>query len=377
MGTMWFCVKRDETNMHLDFCTLFFSNYLDKALVLYDSLAENCDSFTLYALAMDDRGFEVLKDLKLDSLVPISFDRFADSDIKSLVGNRGNAELCWTCTPKLIKYVMDKYCANICTYLDADLCFYSNPSILIEEMLAAGASVQLVRHNFPKYKRKKSERNAGAICIEFNPFYNDDKGRTLLDEWEKACVADCRYKDTDKLLGDQIYVQDWPKKYSCVNVSHNQGAGVAPWNNYKFRFKKGADGRWIVTDRETQTDYEIVFYHFQNIKFVDSAHVICCLIDKENKDEVKTLYLEYLKKILEKKKMLRDIYGINHIIKYHPAVTNTEKKRGLINFIKRNAFIEGKLSLYFAFSNVWNYCLERIVGHNMEELIVHINAEDF
>lgn len=361
--------------MHLDFCTLFFSNYLDKALVLYDSLADNCDSFFLYALTMDDKGYETLKDLNLDKLIPISFEEFADSDITLLKANRGIAELCWTCTPKLIKYVMRKYNTKICTYLDADLCFYSDPSILIKEMQIAGASAQLIKHNFPKYRRRKSERNAGAICVEFNPFTNDENGRALLDEWEKACVADCRYKDTDKLLGDQVYVQDWPEKHPFVTVSCNQGAGVAPWNNVKFRFKKTGDGKRIVIDKETGTDYEIVFYHFQNIRFIDSSHVECCVINKESKAEVEELYIDYLYKIIEKKKMLRDAYGINYMLKIHPAAVGEEKQRGLRNLLKRNAFLDGRFSFGFAFHNLGDYCSERIASRNLEKLIIQIKTE--
>ena len=49
----------------LTFCTLFDSNYLDKGLVLYESMANVMENFKLYILAMDEKCEDILKDMNL------------------------------------------------------------------------------------------------------------------------------------------------------------------------------------------------------------------------------------------------------------------------------------------------------------------------
>ena len=62
----------------LTFCTLFDSNYLDKGLVLYDSMKTVMEEFKLYVLAMDDKCCDILKQLNLSNTVVISLQEFED-----------------------------------------------------------------------------------------------------------------------------------------------------------------------------------------------------------------------------------------------------------------------------------------------------------
>ena len=48
----------------LNFCTLFDSNYIDRALVMYQSLEAVLDDFKLYVIAFDLKCEEILKDRK-------------------------------------------------------------------------------------------------------------------------------------------------------------------------------------------------------------------------------------------------------------------------------------------------------------------------
>ena len=93
----------------LTFCTLFDSNYLDKGLVLYDSMKSVMESFKLYILAMDDRCEEILNDLALEHAVVISLNEFEDEEMLEIKAKRSRAEYCWTCTASLIDYVFENY----------------------------------------------------------------------------------------------------------------------------------------------------------------------------------------------------------------------------------------------------------------------------
>ena len=115
-------------------CTLFNVNYLDKGLALYESLENVSNNFVLYVLAMDDKCYEILSDLKLPHIIPIKLIDFENEDLLKVKPTRSIGEYCWTCSSNLIRYVIDTYKPEYCTYIDADLFFYSDPYQIIEEM---------------------------------------------------------------------------------------------------------------------------------------------------------------------------------------------------------------------------------------------------
>ena len=152
-------------------CTLFDSNYLDKGIVLYHSLENVSNDFQLYVLAMNDKCREVLEDLNLPYLKIITLTEFENEELLKAKNNRSRGEYCWTCSSSLIKYLLTTYKLDTCTYVDVDMMFYKNPQILIDEMLYAGASVQIVEHRFEK--NNNLAQKVGKYCVEFNTFKND------------------------------------------------------------------------------------------------------------------------------------------------------------------------------------------------------------
>lgn len=129
-------------------------------------------------------------------------------------------------------------------------------------------------------------------------------------------------------MGDQKYLHEWPQRYTCVNICKNQGGGVAPWNVNKFKYNKDNENRMIITDTESNKKYPLVFYHFQNIVYIEDNTISCCDVDKRIRTEVGEIYNDYLVKIADVKKMLLEKYGISVLIKKHPAEeANKCKKR--------------------------------------------------
>ena len=116
----------------MTFCTLFNVNYLDKGLVLYNSLERSCPNFILYILAMDDKCYDVLKTLNYKNLVPIRMVDFEDEELLRVKPLRSMGEYCWTCSSSLIRYVLCTFHTDYCTYIDADLYFYSDPSVIVK-----------------------------------------------------------------------------------------------------------------------------------------------------------------------------------------------------------------------------------------------------
>ena len=111
----------------LTFCTLFDSNYLDKGLVLHESMTKVMKDFRLYILAMDDRCCDILNSMKLSNVTVISLKEFEDEELLKIKAERSRAEYCWTCSASLIDYVLETYKEAYCTYIDSDLYFFKNP----------------------------------------------------------------------------------------------------------------------------------------------------------------------------------------------------------------------------------------------------------
>lgn len=344
--------------MKLNFCTLFDSNYIDKGIVMYESLIKNCKEFDLFILPMDKKCSYILKDLNCEKINILDYDDFEDDDLKRIKLERGRAEFCWTCTAKLVKYVQDKYKLEIVTYIDADLYFYSDPVVLIDEMVNEGKSVQIIEHNFRKFERREAERSAGRFCVEFNTFLNNQSAREVLLSWEKDCVQECSYGENDECMGDQKYLHYWPEKYDCINIINNQGAGVAPWNLNKFTYNLDDENHYRICDTESRKEYLLVFFHFQNIVYNTQNSVDCCMVDRRIRTSVEKIYKDYLMMICETKEMLEKKYGIRNDIKIHPAVEGKSTQKLSMKERARNMCNMGLLHMM------------RIILYKIKELYV-------
>ena len=227
-------------------CTLFNSLYLDKGLALYESLEKVSNNFVLYVLAMDDKCYEIINDLKLQSLVPIKLSDFESEELLKVKLTRSVGEYCWTCSSNLIRYVIDTYEPEYCTYVDADLYFYSDPYQIIQEMKQKKASVQVIGHRFNKREEKQRSFVVGKYCVEFNTFKNDKKGNELLNIWCKQCLDYCKIDGDGVHWADQKYKDKWcDDYYYCIETEH-LGAGIAPWNISQYKYVESNERGIIV-----------------------------------------------------------------------------------------------------------------------------------
>ena len=317
----------------LTFCTLFDSNYLDKGLVLYESMSNVMENFKLYILAMDEKCEDILKDMNLSHSIVISLKEFEDEELLEIKSKRARAEYCWTCTASLLDYVLEKYKEEYCTYVDSDLYFFKNPQILIEEMVDANCSVQIVEHGFGNgLIAKEKIKGAGRYCVQFNTFKNDIHGREILSTWKAQCRNHCSMAPGE--MGDQKYLSDWAEKYEQVHVLQHQGGGVAPWN--VFRFKSSEKDGWLI-EKKTKKEFELIFYHFHHLEYIDEAQVNINVFKKElgaDKALVYSIYRTYLKKMEEVKAFLSTEYKIVPLIKKHPGLVE-KTRQDKINELKK------------------------------------------
>ena len=320
-------------------CTLYNSLYLDKGLVLYDSLCNCTKDFKLYVLCMDDKCYEVLFELNQPNHIPIKLSDFEKGDdaLLEAKSNRPIGEYCWTCSSSFIRYIIRELGENICTYIDADMYFYNNPQVLIEEMLDAEKSVMVVPHRFPDEKKDEA-KIVGTYCVEFNTFVNNKESLEVLEYWRKRCLDCCTNLKDGIHWGDQKYLDEIVDKFSCVHVCQNDGAGVAPWN--LKHYKSSSTSGYIVWGK-SRKKIPLIFFHFQYIKYITREQINTNIKTKRGIDLklVDSLYYPYLYKLEEKKQFLEHKYGIDSLIKHHPLDKMSLRRRNVIDFFNPKRII--------------------------------------
>lgn len=246
-----------------NFCTLFNINYLSRAIAMYKSLARVCTNFHLYIFAFDDVTVKILQKLNLAHTTIIPLDEFEDTELRSVKNDRTLAEYCWTATPATIYYVIKNYNVESCTYIDADLYFYSSPKIIFDEL--EDNSILITEHRYSR-QYKKDEKLNGKYCVQFITFKNDEYGLEALEWWKNQCILWCYNRYEDGKFGDQKYLDDWTERFKKVHVLKNLGAGLASWNITQYEFHKDKTSFYGI-EKRTGIKFDIVFYHFHYIKF--------------------------------------------------------------------------------------------------------------
>lgn len=298
----------------MTFCTLFDSYYLDKGLTLYQSLEACGGEFTLYIFCLDDKSFDIVKQLELEYAVIVHHSDIEDKELLELKKERSKAEYCWTCTPVIIEYVLRHFKEPNCTYIDADLYFFQNPQILFDEIKNAGANIVIVEHRFRNnWNGRRLCKRSGKYCVEFNFFDQSENAWKALTWWKKKCYEWCYHIYEPERMGDQKYLEKFPELFQGVHELEHPGGGVAPWNLNQYKLNRIEDKGPVLTDKSTGKNFLLVFYHFQNIRYLseNTVNVSSGTHAKEMKDAI---YRPYLRKIEQNRQLLKR-YGITFGVK--------------------------------------------------------------
>lgn len=286
----------------LSFCTLFDSNYLTRGLSMYYSLIDQTEDFHLYIYAFDEFCVEVLNKLALPNVTVVPLAELEDASLLRVKPTRTKVEYCWTCTSSTILYTLKKFGASVCTYLDADLFFFSEPSVLVNEM--GSNSILLTSHRYTK-KYDKTDKS-GKYCVQFISFRNDKRGTNALNWWREVCLDWCYARNEDGKFGDQKYLDDWLSRFEGVHELEHLGGGVAPWNIQQYQFTK-RDGQMWGLEKATKRNFKLVFYHFHDIRFLIKDRVDLGFYFLP-KDVIQLMYKPYLRSIMDKEQLVSDLF---------------------------------------------------------------------
>lgn len=279
----------------LNFCTIFYANYSAKGVALYRSLEHVCHDFHLYIFAMDDDCSRILNTLKLPYATIITLTEL-ETFYPALLGvksTRNKGEYSWTCKGPALLYCFDKYRMNECTYLDADLYFFSDPKPLYEE--CPDADVLLMDHKYtPWYNLAETN---GQYCAGYMHFKSTPNGMKILNEWTQQCIDWCFGRHEPGKFGDQKYLDEFHKKYT--NVYDLQHIGLcAPWNIQQYQVFSSTDGVYVKEGKNTD---KLIIYHFHFLKNQDFGkynefYLGPYKLGKRVQDYIYSQYLDELKR---------------------------------------------------------------------------------
>jgi hypothetical protein len=304
---------------------------------MYRSLEKYSSNFHLYIFAFDDDCYRILSELKLNKATIIRLCDFEDEQLLATKSTRTTGEYCWTCTPSIILYSIQKFDLSNCTYLDADLFFYADPGVLIEE--AEGASVIITPHRYsPMYEDSES---GGTYCVQFVYFKNSDEGMAVLNWWREACIEWCYNRREPGRFGDQKYLDIWPSKFSGVHVLAHLGGGVAPWNVQQYDFEHKMGQIWG-KELSSQRNFPVIFYHFHALKYAEGNSFTLAGRNLISNNDIHFLYKPYVKAL---KSSGCEIQSISRVQKFHEMNEIPRIRKSLRRMF--NLYVLGKFREYY------------------------------
>lgn len=287
------------------YCTYFDSGYLSRGLALISSLRSHGDNSDVYVLALDNETEKFLTNHAPENVFVINIGELerAEPSLLPLKVQRSRMEYYFTCTPPLIRYVMNQLATpgSVAIYLDADLYFYKDPQLVISAM--GKGSIGIIEHRYPDSVAKKLAKY-GRFNVGWVGFKDDKPGRNVLDWYASKTLEWCSDKPEDGKYADQGYL-DWFPEFEGVTILESAGFNLAPWNTKRHKLSLPLKERKIEGNSASllQVDGEpLVFFHFHGLRAVGNWFVSSQIIYKSQmtqllRDEVYQPYVNKLSSI--------------------------------------------------------------------------------
>jgi hypothetical protein len=289
------------------YCTYFDSAYLARGIVMLRSLRRHDPSARILTLALDEQSARAIRDTFGGDVQVIETETLhaAFPELRAIREQRTRRAYYSTQKPALALFAMGgqpRPAAVI--YIDADTWFFSDPSIMLDEIGAA--SVGISPHRFPESFESQTIYglyNAGCIC-----WRNDETGRRCLADWHDDCVRWCEEAfEADGRYMNQGYLNAWPERYNRVHILQHPGSNLGPWN---------VDGHMLAVDggRVTVNCARLVFYHFSRMeRDTEGRWFSYHPFGRQNDLICESIYWPYIEAVEAEGRKLKQSYGIEGI----------------------------------------------------------------
>jgi hypothetical protein len=285
---------------------------------------------------MDEKSLELLNEMRLIDLVPISIKSIEEYDkrIPELKFQRGEKSYIWTAKASAALYIFEKYKeVDHVIWVDGDTEFLSDPEPIYEEW--KNHSVLLTAERFTdEYEYKGYE--VGFYNTGFMGFKRDETGikcleyfRERLQEWKES-------EEEQRSWNDQLYVDDWPERFPNIGVVKHDGINLTPFITSRINTEQ--NGLINIKDGIPHIkDTPIILYHFMALKYYDGNDFdLCNYWMKFDRHTIDELYIPYFRKCDEAYSRIREVDP-----NFYPHLTIKDKYIG--NYFNLEANNSGSL----------------------------------
>lgn len=254
------------------FCTIADSKFSSRVLALNESLSLHNKDYILYLLNIDN------KKISSPNIENISFQNFmANNDelrlnqnitpskeairLSSSAKEAKDLQFTWSMSPCFTNYCFKKFCTEDILYIDADIYFYNDWSIIYKNM-PEKTEIGLVEHRMP-WTGDSGKYNVGILY-----FKKTIESQKCLDFWQYCVLHDTEYREVYGTCGDQKYLELFPDKFNNVISMDSYIGHLAPWN---LAYHQYTDDQIIWKN----TMQDLLYYHFSNFSanFDDDTYI--------------------------------------------------------------------------------------------------------
>jgi len=282
------------------FCTYFDHNYLERALLMIESLRRFDEKIPVHVLALSDLCASILQELALPNVevIPLTDIEAAYPELASVKSQRKLIEYYFTLSPMLPHYLFARTDADRITYIDADIYFFSSPRPVLDSL--GEASVAITPHRFSN--NYQGHIVYGRFNVAWVTYRRCREGLDCLNAYKADCLAWCYDRLEGNRFGDQKYLDAWPDRYPALKIITHKGVNLAAWNVHGclIRFKNNQ----VMIDDEDP----LVFYHFASTKFLPDGSATIAIDPGGSRRSIAALQehviLPYKLKLEERRRVL-------------------------------------------------------------------------
>ena len=277
----------------LNFAVVISKYYASRCASLINSILKY--NVKIYVLCFDEETIKIInEEIFSAKVVTISYNKVLkfDQSLKKIIKKRKLIDKIVTSRPIFLKYLYKEYKIDSIFLLDSDICFFSNPNLMIKYI--KDASVAYCKHNFSRNSKVLSNKygkyNGGFVYIK-----NDQNGKKFLKIWSKLCKKWCEFDPKQGKFSDQKYLEDLPTKVKKLKILNCPEINLAPWNlEGKKIFKKN---NTVYVNKK-----KLIFFHFHGLRKITKNFFILGLENynfRLSNEEKKIIFYNYAKKLSE------------------------------------------------------------------------------
>jgi hypothetical protein len=271
------------------YCSTFSKGYAYRGLLLYNSLLRWDQDFHFFIICLDDEVKKLYDQMNLKNATLLSMAAVENEDrpLLAVRETRNDQEYAWTSKASVMLHILKHFReTDHIIWLDGDTYFFSNPEPIFAEW--GDYSILLTEGRWAKTDKHKIDRY-GRYNTGFMGFRRDKHALQCLDWFRSRLLEWCYSKHENNLWSDQVYVNDWLKRFNQVGVIKSMGVNVTPPMIMGSEVTRDGNFVYVNGDR-------LVFYHYSQFGYYDGNEFeLCSFVKHFSDDVVKWIYLPYIR----------------------------------------------------------------------------------